>query len=323
MWAKPKNLKDEALSADHHSCIYYYYLIKPLIPRTVQIFLRRKLVRYQMEKYKDIWPIDEKAGKAPQGWSGWPDGKKFALVLTHDVDTAVGHERCLDLAMLEEQLGFRSSFNFVPLRYNVSAEVRSKLEQRGFEIGLHGLYHDGQYYRSKEIFRERAHKINEYLKEWKCAGYRAPSMYHKLDWFHELNIQYDASTFDSDPFEPYSKGVGTIFPFIVTCDDPKHSYVELPYTLPQDYTLFILMQKNTIDLWKRKLEWVVKHGGVVLMNTHPDYMNFTGTKNRIEEYPACFYQEILMHIQSNYAGQYWHVLPKELARFWRNNHKGN
>ena len=48
------------------------------------------LVRYQREHYKDVWPIDERAGSAPAGWTGWPDGKRFALVLTHDVDTAPG-----------------------------------------------------------------------------------------------------------------------------------------------------------------------------------------------------------------------------------------
>ncbi len=313
-----KNNKDGTLTAQYRSNIYNF--VKPLLSRKVQIFLRRILIRYQMKKYKDIWPIDEKAGNPPQGWSGWPDNKKFALVLTHDVDTAIGHARCLDLAMMEEQLGFRSSFNFVPLKYVVSPEVRSTLEQRGFEVGLHGLYHDGKYYRSKEIFQERVHKINQYLKEWKCAGYRAPCMFHKLDWFHDLNIEYDASTFDNDPFEPYSAGVGTIFPFVVACDETKRSYVELPYTLPQDFTLFVLMRMNSIDVWKRKLEWVIRHSGVVLVNTHPDYMNFGESKNGTQEYSARFYREFLTHIQMNYAGQYWHVLPKDLARFWRKNY---
>ena len=69
------------------------------------------------KKYVGVWPIDERAGKAPKGWQGWPEGKKFALVLTHDVDTAKGQERCYQLAELEERLGFRSSFNFVPERY--------------------------------------------------------------------------------------------------------------------------------------------------------------------------------------------------------------
>ena len=41
-------------------------------------------------------------------------GKKFGFVLTHDVEGAKGLERCRALAELEIDLGFRSSFNFVP-----------------------------------------------------------------------------------------------------------------------------------------------------------------------------------------------------------------
>ena len=40
-------------------------------------------------------------------------------------------------------------------------------------------------------------------------------MLHNLEWFHDLNVKYDSSTFDTDPFEPQPDGVGTIFPFWV------------------------------------------------------------------------------------------------------------
>ena len=293
-----------------------FYTLKPIIPRFMQLILRRKLVRFQMERCKDVWPIDDQAGAAPAGWTGWPDGKRFALVLTHDVDTARGFGRCLALADVEERLGFRSSFNFVPLRYAIRDEVLTTLRGRGFEIGVHGLYHDGKYYESRDIFQERAKKINLYLKKWECTGYRAPCMLHKLDWFHDLHIEYDASTFDTDPFEPNSCGARTIFPFIVTGGGAKHRYVEMPYTMPQDFTLFILMRERNIDVWRRKLEWVVRHGGVVLMNTHPDYMNMNGQACGREEYPAGFYEQILRHIQDAYQGQFWHVLPRDLARYW-------
>ncbi len=295
-----------------------FYRLKPLIPRGVQLFLRRKIIQHQLVRFKDVWPIDERAGAAPAGWSGWPEGKRFALVLTHDVDTARGFERCLALADVEERLGFRSSFNFVPLRYAISDDVLAKLKQRGFELGVHGLYHDGKYYETKKIFQERADKINHYLKKWGSAGYRAPCMLHKLSWFHDLNIEYDTSTFDTDPFEPNPCGARTIFPFIVTSGETKNQYVEMPYTLPQDFTLFILMRNRNIDIWRQKLEWVVRHGGVVLVNTHPDYMNMNGQAAGREEYPVQFYEQLLRHIQEEYRGQYWHVLPKELARYWRN-----
>jgi hypothetical protein len=268
-------------------------------------------------KYADVWPIDEGASKKPLDWKGWPEGKRFALVLTHDVEKAGGHERCQELMQLEKELGFRSSFNFVPERYKVSPDLRGLLQQHNFEVGVHGLLHDGKYNSSRGLFRKRAEKINGYLQDWNSVGYRSPSMLHKLDWFHDLDIEYDASTFDTDPFEPQSDGMRTIFPFMVGGKDGLRAYVELPYTLPQDHALFVIMREKTIDIWKRKLDWVARHGGMVLMNTHPDYMNFNGKVSGNEEYSAALYREFLEYIRSRYEGQYWHVLPREMARFWR------
>ncbi|HDZ00175.1 MAG TPA: hypothetical protein ENH52_01740 [Nitrospirae bacterium] len=296
-----------------------FYHIKPFIPRRLQIFLRRRHINGKRLLCRDIWPVDEKAGKPPDEWSGWPDEKQFALVLTHDVDTEKGHDKCRYLMKIEQELGFRSSFNFVPERYDVSSELRHYLATNGFEVGVHDLNHDGKLYKSEKIFKDRAIRINHYLKEWNCAGFRSGSMHHNLDWIGELNIEYDASTFDTDPFEPQSDGVGTIFPFWVSNDSTQKRYIELPYTLPQDFTLFVLMKEKTIDTWKHKLDWIAKHGGMALLTTHPDYMNFNGAKSENGEYSSEFYKEFLEHLKSKYEGQYWHVLPMEMARFWTGN----
>lgn len=294
-----------------------YYHLRPLIPRRVQIALRRMVINLKRESCAGIWPINEKAGKPPEGFSGWPEKKKFALVLTHDIETAQGQEKCHKLAKLEEELGFRSSFNFVPKRYSVSPELRRQLTSNGFEVGVHGLYHDGKLYKSKKIFRSRVKEINTYIKEWGSKGFRSPSMHNELEWLHELNIEYDSSTFDTDPFEPESEGVGTIFPFRVSKDSADDKgYIELPYTLPQDFTLFVLMKEKSIDIWKQKLDWIVKKGGMVLLTTHPDYMNFGDSKQGKEEYPVEYYIEFLNYIREQYKGQYWHGLPKEIVRFW-------
>jgi peptidoglycan/xylan/chitin deacetylase (PgdA/CDA1 family) len=294
-----------------------YYTLKPFIPRRLQIMFRRRLIQVQRRKFAAVWPIDTKCGNRPENWKGWPQNKQFALVLTHDVESANGCTKCEMLARMEQQLGFRSSFNFVPERYPVPQTLRVHLVENGFEVGVHGLNHDGNLFRSREIFSERAVRINRYLAEYTAVGFRAPAMHHNLDWIRDLNIEYDASTFDTDPFEPQSDGIKTIFPFKVNGNGGRRSYIELPYTLAQDFTLFILLQQQTIDLWKQKLDWVAARGGMVLVNTHPDYMNFGDKKPGPEEYPSRFYRELIEYVREKYSGLYWHALPKEIAGFFR------
>jgi glycosyltransferase involved in cell wall biosynthesis/peptidoglycan/xylan/chitin deacetylase (PgdA/CDA1 family) len=292
-----------------------YYTFKFLVPRRLQIRLRRYFVRRKRASHADIWPIDHNAGKPPEGWTGWPDGKKFALVLTHDVETAKGLDKCYQLAELEERLGFRSSFNFVAGDYPVPAALRQCLTDRGFEIGIHGLHHDKNPFRSKSVFRKQSVEINRTLKEWGAVGFRSPSMYHDLEMLRHLDIEYDASTFDTDPFEPQPDGMSTIFPFWVPDRDRQKGYVELPYTLPQDFLLFVLMQEKNIDIWKKKLDWIADQGGMALFIAHPGYMRFNNTLV-YDEYPVRYYEEFLEYIKSRYEGQYWHALPRDVARFW-------
>jgi peptidoglycan/xylan/chitin deacetylase (PgdA/CDA1 family) len=296
--------------------VNFYYFVKPWIPRYVQIQIRRFVARRKYRQCYPNWPINSRAAKKPNNWEGWPNKKKFALILTHDVDTIRGHDRCYRLSKMEEELGFRSSFNFVPERYKVSADLRKQLSQRGFEIGVHGLLHDGKLYASRKIFCDRASRINSYLKEWNSVGFRSPAMHHNLKWIHDLNIEYDASTFDTDPFEPQPIGMETIFPFWVKSISNHKGYVELPYTLPQDFTLFILLRKENIDIWKRKLDWIAEKGGMALLNTHPDYMMFDGNTAKVDEYPATYYKEFLLYINHRYKDRIWHVLPKDIARFF-------
>jgi hypothetical protein len=293
-----------------------YYFSKPLIPRWLQIEVRRRKIRNELAVFSHIWPIDKQASRPPQGWTGWPDNKRFALVLTHDVERAEGQKKCYELMAMEARLGFRSSYNFVAEDYVVSPELRRYLTDKRFEVGVHGLTHKGTLYRSRKQFLSQADRINAYLKQWQAVGFRSPSMHHNLEWIHDLDIEYDTSTFDTDPFEPQPDGMGTIFPFWVGRGGSSRGYVELPYTLPQDFTLFIILCEKSIDIWKKKLDWIAEHGGMALLNTHPDYMNFNAGRPGVEEYPAHYYEHLLTYIKTRYEGQYWHPLPKEMARFW-------
>jgi len=270
--------------------------------------------------------------RPPENWTGWPEGKKFALVLTHDVESATGLGKTRQLMELELKYGVRSSFNFVPESdYRVARELRAELTQNGFEVGIHDLKHDGLLYQSPREFSQRAARINHYLAEWQAVGFRSAFMLRKLEWLHELDIQYDASTFDTDPFEPQPEGYHTIFPLWIpradrssensnsgnspssTLNGSRSGYVELPYTLPQDSTLFLLLREETPEIWFRKLDWIAEHGGMALLITHPDYMNMNGESQKTGQYPVELYEKLLRYIQDKYSGAYWLALPREVA----------
>ena len=306
-----------------------YYNLKPYLPWRLRMAVRGLFARRKRKEHRDIWPIDRTAGRPPVGWPGWPAGKKFAFVITHDVEGPEGLAKCRQLMRLEQELGFHSSFNFIPEGgYTVARELREELAQNGFEVGLHDLHHDGKLYQSRQIFAENARQINRYAQDWGAVGFRSGFMLHQTDWLHDLDIQYDASTFDTDPFEPQPDGVHTIFPFWVPRpnSEPRTSglflpvnsglrdgYIELPYTLPQDSTLFFVLKESTPEIWLRKLDWVIEQGGMALINVHPDYLRFPGEPASISTFPVAHYQELLKYIRKFQDGAYWHPLPREMA----------
>src|SRR5207244_4922594 len=138
--------------------------------------------------------------------------------------------------------------------------------------------------------------------------------------------QSHASTFDPEPFEPQPDGGHTIFPFWVprsnngsashqgaTNNASPKGYVELPYTLPQDSTLFLVLRETTPEIWMRKLDWIAQHGGMVLLDANPDYMWFSGSRAKVAEEPAALYGDLIAWVKTRYAGQYWHAIPREVA----------
>jgi glycosyltransferase involved in cell wall biosynthesis len=309
-----------------------YYNLKPYLPWSFRMALRRIMARRKRKTCQDVWPINEAVGQPPVNWRGWPDGKKFALVLTHDVEGPAGLAKCRQLMQMEKKLGFHSSFNFIPEGdYAVSRQLREELAQNGFEVGVHDLHHDGRLYQSRQNFSENARQINRYLKEWGAVGFRSGFMLHNLEWLHDLDIQYDASTFDTDPFEPQNDGAGTIFPLWIPypadnhlrkpVPDRQRGYVELPYTLPQDSTLFLLFREPTPEIWLRKLDWVASRGGMAHVNVHPDYLAFEKEGRSSRHFPVAFYEALLERVKAKYGDSCWHALPKEIAEWYGNQHR--
>jgi hypothetical protein len=270
------------------SATSWYYALKPFLPRPLTRFMRRLYGRTVVGRPSLGWPIEDRyvrfqwevlrqllmvpGQEFTQYRHFWPGGHRFAFVLTHDIETAEGQAYVRPVAELDEALSFRSSFNFVPERYPLDEKLMQELRERGFEIGVHGLKHDGKLFSSYVEFMRRVELINHHLKEFGAVGFRAPFTHRHPEWMQALDIEYDSSFFDTDPHEPIPGGVMSIWPFMIG------NFVELPYTLPQDYTLVALLRETTPRVWLEKVDFIEQYHGMVLVNTHPDYLKDDATR---------------------------------------------
>jgi peptidoglycan/xylan/chitin deacetylase (PgdA/CDA1 family) len=293
-----------------------YYLLKPLLPRAAIDLVKKSNSRVAVGSFPLDWPVENRyvkfqwevlkqvliiTGCSPVEFrSLWPEKKRFAFVLTHDVETEDGQVFVRNIADLEEQLGFRSSFNFVPESYPLDHGLIDELRERGFEIGIHGLKHDGKLFSSQTRFMQRAERINRYLSEFHAVGFRSPLTHRHPEWMQCLEIDYDLSFFDTDPYEPIPGGCMSIWPFILG------RFVELPYTLVQDCTLGLVLEEDTPQLWLEKIDFIKQYYGMALLNAHPDYLILP----KMWE----IYADFLTAMKE--IGGYWHALPREVARWW-------
>ncbi|HAX71655.1 MAG TPA: hypothetical protein DCY14_18720 [Anaerolineae bacterium] len=295
-----------------------YYELKPFIPRTLSRALRQLLQKRHQRDFELGWTIEERYPRFQfqvlknlmelTGMSSvrfeafWSHGRRFAFILTHDIEEENGQAFVRAVADLEESLGFRSSFNFVPERYRVDKGLMAELRERGFEIGIHGLKHDGKLFNSHSEFICRAERINHYLNEFDAVGFRSPLTLRNPEWMQTLRIEYDLSFFDTDPFEPMPGGVMSIHPFFIG------HFIELPYTLVQDYTLTSVLGETSPRMWLEKVAFIRKYHGMALVNTHPDYLRRPAVLD--------IYRDFLIMMKT--SDDYWHVLPCEIAAWWRN-----
>ena len=301
-----------------------FYRVKRFVPRAAQIRGRRMLIRRQGIPEFPSWPLDASVsqllrfyaychvlargdGEAEFRWF-WPDSYRAAMILTHDVETAEGLPLAIDLADLEEAHGFRSSFNLGGW-YDVDPGIVRELTDRGFEIGMHGLRHDRSLFSSRTAFEGQRPELRRLAARLGAEGFRSPSTYRVFDWLGELPISYDGSIPHSDPFEPQPGGCCSLWPFFIG------DVVELPYTLPQDYTLFTLLGHRSPALWLEQADRIVHQHGLIHALSHPDRGYLGNPRNR-----DC-YREFLVALSER--DEIWKPLPRELAAWWRRRDKGD
>ena len=293
-----------------------YYILRPFMPRGFQLMLRRRHARMRGGNSYLRWPFDGLFAALAEaylalriegdGGTGsiaclWPEPFKAAAILTHDVEGPIGQKRCAQLSELEAKYGFRSCFNFVAERYRLDHSLMAELRQRGYEIGVHGIKHDGKKFSSRATFDERLAALRHYQREWNADGFRSPATHRKWEWMPELPFLYDSSYPDTDPYEPIPGGCGSPWPFMLG------SLVELPITLPQDHTLWEILRQNAVGIWLEKASRLRACQGLVNIIVHPDYLS---SPARWREY-----EEFLAWLRSQ--EDIWTVLPKEVAAWWK------
>jgi hypothetical protein len=293
-----------------------YYRLRPLMPRAVQLALRREFSRVQGRTSFPRWPVEPALhdlfrhmvmmladfAAAPIPWiQPWPAPYAWCLSLTHDVETEAGLVRLAAVRALEMRAGVRSVWNFVPRRYEVPASLVDGLLTDGFEVGVHGLYHDGRDLESWATLQARLPAMHESAALWQAGGFRAPSTHRRWEWVPELGFDYDSSYPDTDPYEPQPGGCCSWFPFLIG------GTVELPITLPQDHTLFTILQHADERLWVDKCQRIRARQGLALLLAHPDYM--------LHDEDLAMYERFLGAFADDLGA--WRPLPREIAAWWR------
>ncbi len=279
-----------------------YYALKPLLPRRIQIAVRRAYAKRQARTEFPRWPIEpilvqRRRDENPP----WPDGRRFAAILTHDVEGPAGVANVRKVIEIERRHGFVSSWNFVAEWYPIEPGLFDHVRASGCEIGLHAIKHDCRLFESRSTFEAELPAIHRYLDDWDAVGFRSPATHRNADWMPELGALYDSSFPDTDPFEPQAGGCCSIHPFLLG------DMVELPITLVQDHTLWEILREDSIDLWTSKSDWIIDNGGLINLITHPDYLD---TPARLR-----MYEEFLEYLGRQDGG--WFALPKEVASWWR------
>lgn len=297
-----------------------YYRLRPILPAPLRQRLQLAYHRGWQGLPFPHWPVDSSVdmllerlmalqlrhghAQIPFVWF-WPQKCSGCVIITHDVETSKGRDFTPQLMDADQSLGFRSLFLVVPeVRYRVDESYLAGIRERGCEVGVHGLSHDGRLFEDRGEFQLRAQRINDYGRRFGARGFRSPVMYRNPEWMEILDFDYDLSLPNVAHLDPQRGGCCTVMPYFMG------RLVEMPLTTVQDYALFHLLRESSIDLWKRQIEAILQSNGLITVLTHPDYL--------VSEHTMGLYKRLLEHLRRlGEDRNLWLALPGEVERWWR------
>lgn len=299
-----------------------YYLIRPLLPVAVRKHLQRASLRGWGQIPFPQWPVDRSAdrvhewlllhemqargvNKIPFVWF-WPDGYSSCATMTHDVETSAGRDFCGELMAINDGYEIKSSFQVVPEeRYAVSAEFLESIRERGFEVNIHDLNHDGRlFHLGYQHFRDRVERINRYAKEFRARGFRSAVLYRNPEWLKDIDVAYDMSIPNVAHLDPQRGGCCSLMPYFIG------ELLEIPVTATQDYSLFHILNDYSTTLWEQQLAACREAHGMASFIIHPDYV--------IEARARQTYEKLLQELaKARMTKNVWIARPGEICDWWR------
>lgn len=236
----------------------------------------------------------------------WPEGR-FCVSLTHDVDSGRGFENIEYFREIEEGLGLKSCWYIVGGGYKKDFRVLDGLARSGNEIGLHGIKHDNRIaFLGEGKIRKRIMGAGPLIKRYSIKGFRSPSLLRspELSRAESGIFKYDSSVPDTERFSQISPANGccSVFPFF------REGMLEIPLTVPQDACLLkIHGPERILEVWKEKLDWISRVGGLACINTHTD-SHFSGNPGMLG-----VYEKLLKYMKGKRP---WFANPSGVAEWW-------
>jgi hypothetical protein len=298
-----------------------YYAVRPLMPVGVRKHLQKTHLNGWHKLTFPHWPVDSSVDtlmekllllaiksnggeEIPFVWF-WPEGMTACAIMTHDVEQQAGVDYCSRLMDINQSFGVPASFMVVPeKRYPVPESYLESIRNRGFEVGVQDLNHDGRLYWDHAEFRRRARLINRYGREWGATGFRAGILYRNQEWFEELDFEFEMSVPNVAHLDPQRGGCCTVMPYFVG------KILEIPVTASQDYSLFHILNDYSLALWEQQIGEILRRHGVLNMIVHPDYL--TGPREE------AVYEGLLgLYGRLRREHNVWIPLPREANNWWR------
>lgn len=297
------------------------------IPVNFRVALAKRLYasrRLALEKnsFPD-WPIDKsievlrylQAPTEPASRESiWPQGKRFAFAVSHDLESKEGFKDLEYLLNLDMDYGFRGCWNVVAELIQGYPEKIKILQNANCEIGCHGYNHDNRLaFLPEEQMRARLQDCARYSSKYQIRGFRSPSLLRTLRLMRQLAdyFDFDSSYPDTDRFSETGQvnGCCTIRPFFI------NGIVELPITLPMDSSMLFMgyNDEQMLEIWLKKLNWIKQRQGLALINIHCHRPFSLNTK----VYAA--YARLLEIVAKD--SECWRTSLKDIAAHWRSCNK--